>query len=67
MRFGKLEFTDDKSRKGMLHLERPSVLETFAVDTDPLKKERGMVVLYKELRLNYKVKSATGFLKRRNG
>ncbi|NNE68143.1 MAG: hypothetical protein HKN33_16385 [Pyrinomonadaceae bacterium] len=58
----KLEFTDDKARKAALNLWRPKKIETFGVDQDPLKKERGMVVLYKELRLKYRVQSATGFL-----
>lgn len=57
-----LEFSDDKARKAVLSLWRPSRVLEFGVDQNPLE-EGANVVLYKEMRFKYRVQSATGFLK----
>lgn len=59
----RFEFTDDKSRGGVLTLTIPKVIEEFGVDQDPLS-ESSTVILYKEVRFKSKVESATGFLEK---
>ena len=55
-------FTDDKARTALLVLARPQMAQVFGVDQDPLS-ESSTVVLYKEMRFDFRVESGTGFLK----
>ncbi len=57
-----LQFTDNANRRGSLTLWRPEKVEEFMVDRTPLE-ERPTVILYKEMRLGFRVQSATGFFK----
>ncbi len=56
------ELTDAASKKSVLILWRPQRIVEFGVDQNPVEEDRS-VTLYKELRIKYRVQSATGFLK----
>jgi hypothetical protein len=54
---------DDKARKASLSLVKPAEFELFMTDREPLSKTT-MVTLYKEIRFDFKVGSASGFLEK---
>ncbi len=60
----KLNFTDDKSKTGMLNLPMPTSMVAFAADIhDGKEGGAGGPLLYKELRFKHKVQSGTGIFK----